>query len=254
MQPLSTKTEIDRSSHEPLHRQLKQIIQNQIDSGEIPVNTKLPSERTLVATYGVSRITVRQALHAIVQEGQVQSQPGKGFYVTEPKPGPEFHLLKSFTSSAIERGRSPGSRLIRGIIAPTDPKIAKSLHLPSDAPVLYLQRIRTLDGDPVIVQEDWLTPASVPNLLDINWSEGNKSLYHELRTRYGIYPQHGSTTLGARLATAIECELLHLDDPSAVLTLSQIAYDDQDRPVNVSKIIQDSVRHPTTLYQVDGSM
>ena len=249
----STKKSIDRSSHEPLHRQLKQIIQNQIDSGKIPVNTKLPSERSLVATDGVSRITVRQALHAIVQEGHVQSQPGKGFYVTDHKPGPEFHLLKSFTTSAIERGRVPGSRLVLGTIAPTDPKIAKSLQLPADAPVLYLQRIRTLDGDPVIVQEDWLAPALAPGLLDLDWSEENKSLYHELRTRYGVYPQHGSTTLGARLATQVECDLLHLEDPSAVLTLSQIAYDADDRPVNVSKIIQDSVRHPTTLYQVDGA-
>ena len=252
MPHLTHKKTIDRSSHEPLHRQLKQIIQNQIDSGEIAVNAKLPSERTLVATYGVSRITVRQALHAIVHEGHVQSHPGKGFYVTEKKLSHEFHLLKSFTSSAIERGRKPGSRLILGTLEPTDPKIAQSLHLADDAPVLYLQRIRTLDGEPVIVQEDWMDPSLAPGLLDMDWSQGNKSLYHELRTRYGITPQHGSTTLGARLATDNERTLLHLEDPSAVLTLSQIAYDQHDRPVNVSKIIQDSARHPTTLYQVDG--
>lgn len=245
---------LDRSSPEPLHRQLKRILQDQIESGEIPVNTKLPSERSLEDIYGVSRITVRQAIHAIVQEGHVQSQPGKGFYVTEHKAGYEFHLLKSFTDTAIEGGRVPGSRLIRQAFEPTDPKIALSLQLPHDAPVLYIKRVRTLDGDPVSIQEDWLPQRISPGLLEQDWTTENISLYHELRTRYGVDPVQGRTILGARIATRDERELLHLAPPAAVLTLNQIAFDGHGKPVNASKIVQDPARYSVTLQQGRGSL
>ena len=63
---------------EPLYMQLKTILASQIDRGELQPHQKLPSERELCRTFGISRMTVRHALNTMAQGGLVYTQPGKG--------------------------------------------------------------------------------------------------------------------------------------------------------------------------------
>jgi GntR family transcriptional regulator len=246
--------QVDRNYPVPLHLQVRQNLLRSIQTGKLPLNAKLSSERELVELFGVSRITVRQALKDLEREGYLISYPGKGFYVADKSKAFELDLLKSFTANAHATNRRPGSRLLEGRIGKAPREITRPLFLADGADVLLLKRLRLLDGLPVVIQEDWLSPASVPDLLALDWSTGNRSLYAELRERYSIKPVRGQTILGARLLAPDEAALLELEMPAAALSIDQIAYDGNNRPVNLSFMVQHPSRHPLTVLHSDGTM
>ncbi|UGX89322.1 GntR family transcriptional regulator [Phyllobacterium meliloti] len=242
-------TLIDRNHPEPLYVQLRIILKSMIDARQLQLNDKLPSERELVQLYGVSRITVRQAIKDLENLGFLQTRAGKGIYVTEPKPTYEIEIVRSFTETAEANNRKPGMQLLTGAIIQADLDITRPLSLPAGSNVVFIERLRFLDDLPVVVQRDWFAEAIAPGILDINWNNGNRSLYAEFNTRYGVVPTRGQSTLSARLASEQEAKLLQLDLPAAVLTLDQIAYDNEYRPVNVSSMAYHPVRYPLSLTQ-----
>lgn len=242
-------TPLDRDGRDPLYVQLRELLQGQIDSGRLLPGSKLPSARELGETYDVSRITVRQAIKDLDNMGYLDTWPGKGIFVANRKPAYEFESLRSFTETAERYGRTPAGRLLTGRILPAPLDLARWLDLGVGTPVIELERLRFLDGDPVVIQTDWLAASRAPGLLKIDWENGNHSLYHELTSRYGVIPIRGQSTIGARLATPREQDLLGIAAPGAVLTLDQIAYDAEERPVNASTMAYHPVRYQMTLTQ-----
>ena len=243
---------IDRNDPRPLHKQLYETLLASILDGRLPPKRKLPSERELVDLYDVSRITVRHALRELIQQGVVHSQPGKGLYVAERGGAFELQVLKSFTSIALASGRSPGHRLIEAAILRAPLEITRPLFLAPDAEVVVLSRLRLIDDIPAVIQTDWIPAARVPGLLDLDWAIANRSLYAELHERYNIHPKRGQTTLSARIATSGEAAMLELPSPGAVLTVDQIAFDEGNRPVNLTALVHHPVRYPLTLMQSES--
>jgi GntR family transcriptional regulator len=241
---------VSRSDPRPLYKQLKDRLLEELRAGDGPA-AKLSSERELVAQYGVSRITVRQAMKELVHEGRVRSHPGKGFYATGRVGDSAFELelLRSFTATAIEHGRRPGSFLLHARIEPASPRVAAALALTAGDPVAALRRLRLLDGVPVAIGEDWIEARKVPGLVDLDWGEGTQSLYEELHARYGLRPQRGETVLSARLADRDESRLLELAAPAAVLVVEQVAWDASGTPINLTLSVQHPTRYPLRLEQ-----
>jgi GntR family transcriptional regulator len=234
---------VSRNDPRPLYKQLKDRLLETLADSRLPASFKLASERELVASYGVSRITVRQAMKELVNDGYIRSHPGKGFYSTGKSDGPAFEieLLRSFTATAIEHGMRPGGRLLHLRTEPAAVEVASKLHLLPGEPVVTLRRLRLLDGSAVAIAEDWMDARKVPGLGKLDWSGQNRSLYEELRFRYALSPQSGETILSSRLAAEDEGRLLDLAPPAAVLEVRQIAYDANGTPINFTL----SVHHPT---------
>ena len=93
-------------------------------------------------------------------------------------------------------------------------------------------------------------PASiVPRILELDWTTPNNSLYAELAGRYGLIPQRGHTILSARLADVEESRPLELSPPAAVLGVEQIAFDAQERPLNLTLSTHHPRRYPLRLDQ-----
>lgn len=245
---------IDRNHPDPLYVQLRIILKSMIDRKELLPNDKLPSERELVEMYGVSRITVRQATKDLENLGVLQTRAGKGIYVSEPKPTYEIEIVRSFTETAKANNRKPGMRLLTGAIIQADLEVTRPLSLPAGSNVVFIERLRFLDDIPVGVQRDWFAEAVAPGILDVDWTDGNRSLYAEFKNRYGVMVTRGQSTLSARLASELEARLLQLELPAAVLTLDQIAYDNEYRPVNVSTMTCHPIRYPLSLTQLRRRM
>ena len=200
---------VSRDDPQPLYKQVKDRLMEALALGDMPPQGKLASERELVARYGVSRITIRQAMKELVNEGHLRSHPGKGFYATgRSKAVFEIELLRSFTATALEHGRRPGSRLLRVAAEPATAAIAAPLGLAAGADVVVLKRLRLLDDHPVAISFDWIALGLVPDFLSLDWGTGNRSLYAELMQRYGLNPLRGQTILTARLAEPEEIRLL----------------------------------------------
>ncbi|OLP58021.1 GntR family transcriptional regulator [Xaviernesmea oryzae] len=246
---MAARGAVDRADPRPLHKQVYEALLAAINNGRLPLRGKLPSERELVDLYAVSRITIRHAIRELMQQGVVHSQPGKGLYVTQRGGSFELQVLKSFTSIALANGRTPGQHLLDARLVPAPPEISRPLFLGPGAEVVLLSRLRLLDAVPVVIQTDWIPAVRVPGLLNLDWQTGNRSLYEELRERYHIVPRRGQTTLSARLATDSEAATLQLSPPAAVLTVDQIAFDDRNRPVNMTALVHHPLRYPLTLLQ-----
>jgi GntR family transcriptional regulator len=242
---------VSRKQARPLYKQVKDNLLQLIANGSVPPLGKLASERELVERYGVSRITVRQAMRELVSEGHLRSHPGKGFYATGRSPAQAFELelLRSFTATAEQHGMRPGSRLLSGEIVPADQRLARALQVAEGTATVALRRLRLLDGQPVAIAEDWMDAARVPNLLGLDWRGGNRSLYDELRHRYGLHPARGETLLSSRLAEGDEASLLELIQPAAVLLVEQVAYARDNVPINLTVSVHHPQRYPLRLEQ-----
>jgi GntR family transcriptional regulator len=201
----------------------------------------------LVEQFGVSRITVRQALSELVQEGYLYTQPAKGFFVAEQPQPYELNVLLSFTSVARERGLTSSSRVLEASIIPASPALAQQLLVPLGAEVASLARLRLIDGVPVRVEHVWLPHDRCPGILKHDMSQA--SLYAILRDEYGLVLTHAHTTIRARLASAQEREWLELADPDAVVTVDQLTYAQDGRPIELSLMVIHPRRYPLSLTQ-----
>src|SRR5258708_26715588 len=109
---------LERSNPLPLYYQLKEVLRQQIRAGHLEPHAAIPSEPELVASYHVSRATVRQALNELVHEGLLYRQHGKGTFVCEPRIQHTLSELPSFSDEVKRRGKRPGGLLIVSDVAP----------------------------------------------------------------------------------------------------------------------------------------
>ncbi len=226
-----------RDSQIPLYRQLRDWIVAEIEQGAWAPGSLLPSERALGVELGVSRITVRQALRELVQEGVLESAPGKGFFVVE-RPSFPLHGLVSLTALAHQRGLSVSSVVLAKRKVPASAGLARGLELEVGGPLLYIARLRSLDGAPVNIQRLWLPERRCPGLLDDDLD--NASIFELLVERYGIEVDSAEITISARAADADERRLLELGEGVPVLTVDQRTRDRNGQPVEFSL----SAHHP----------
>jgi GntR family transcriptional regulator len=243
-------TKISRDSAIPLYQQIKQSLLHDIQSGVLEFNNRLPSERKLTEEYGVSRITVRQALTELVQEGYLYTKPSKGFYVAEKTPPYELNVLLSFSSSARERGLVPSSQILESSITPATSALSRQLLIGLGGEVVSLVRLRYVDDLPVRIEHVWLPHGRCPGVLDYDLRGG--SLYAVLSEKYELTMTRAETSISARIASAQEQELLDLSYPDAVVTVDQLTYAQDNRPIELSLMVIHPRRYPLSLIQEEG--
>ncbi|MFN4294134.1 MAG: GntR family transcriptional regulator [Thermoflexales bacterium] len=140
---------IDRNSPVPLYYQLKQQMLEKIEKGEWKPGDSVPTEQELQQSYNLSRTTVRQALAEMVMEGRLTRQRGRGTYVAQPKFQHDPLRHRGIGQYLLEQGLTPGWKVLdaRHIAAPAE--IAARLHLPRNARVYCLQRLRLASEEPI---------------------------------------------------------------------------------------------------------
>ena len=104
---------INRRDKLPLYQQLYEILRNKIKTKEWQVSQLIPSEPELMATYEVSRVTVRQVLDMLVNDGLIYRQRGKGSFVASPTLEQSMARIVSFTEDMQQRGLQPGTKVLR---------------------------------------------------------------------------------------------------------------------------------------------
>lgn len=208
-----------KESHIPLHMQMADVIREQIRRGELLPNERLPSERELCEHYNISRITVRQALSTLNQEGLILSTAGKGNFVAQTGFTEELQPLSSFTQDLARRGMSASSITLAQSIIPADDGLSTKLTIPRGAEVVRLHRLRLADGLPIAIQLTYLPHHLCPNLLKFDFSA--RSLYDVLRHEFGLVLTRSDTEIMAALVQPDEASLLKLSRPAAVLVSEQ---------------------------------
>ncbi|HXU81152.1 MAG TPA: GntR family transcriptional regulator [Polyangia bacterium] len=239
-----------RGSPKPLYRQLKDRLLRELEVGARQPHSQLPSEREWVKKLGVSRITVRQALMELVQQGYLYTVPGKGFFVGEKKKAHELNAFLSFTAATEARGEVPSSKVLEAKILRATVAIAHDLEIAPGAEVVRLKRLRLTSDVPIMIQESLLPHARCPGLLDRDLS--TLSLFATLQDDYHLTLVRAETTIGARLGDKTERKALGLEEPGVVLVVDQLSFASDGLPVERTTSVTHPTRHPLFLRQEDG--
>ena len=142
-----------------LYARIREELRTLIVSGAWQPNDPLPSERDLMAQYGVSRITVRQALGDLQKESLIFKLAGKGAYVAQTRPFQELGRLQGFAEAMEARGHETYNRVLAIEHGPASELVASRLGLAPGAPVTELKRVRYLDRQPVSLDITWVPRA-----------------------------------------------------------------------------------------------
>jgi GntR family transcriptional regulator len=142
----------------PLFAQVRDALRADILGGALGPGDRLPSESALIERFGVSRITVRQALAELQSSGLVQTVNGKGSYVTKPGRGVAQGPLVGVLEAMRKRGHRARGRLLSHRVVKAGRAVARELELPVGAPVGAVTVLRYRDDIPFVVGTTWCAP------------------------------------------------------------------------------------------------
>ncbi len=223
----------NRNKPVPLYYQLKEMIKQQIESKELKPRDCLPSEREYGEKFQISRMTVRQAITELVNEGLLYRQQGKGTFVAEPKIEQGLMKLTSFTEDMLRRGLEPSARLLSIQKCTADDRVASILKLgemtPKQRQIIVIERLRLADGEPMAIETCHLSYASFPEILGEDLE--NKSLYKILETRYNICLERATQVIEPAVAKTEDAKLLNIQIGDSILVLGRTTFDQYDTPV-----------------------
>ena len=189
----------------PLHETLATELRRRIASGALAVGAPLPSEAQLCAEFGVSRGTVRQAVGALRAEGAVGGGRGRPPVVRPRALAQSFDSLGSFSAWALTMGRTPGQRTLEVARRPARREAADRLELEEGDPVVEVLRVRSLDGEPVMIERTAFVERVGRLLWEVDPDAG--SLFAYLRGR-GVDLSVARHDVYAVAADARDAELL----------------------------------------------
>jgi GntR family transcriptional regulator len=187
-----------------------------------------PSERELVQRFGVARMTVRQAMDALVAEGLLERSPGRGTFVARPRR--KVGRLTSFTEDMRQRGLRPDSQSLLLRLEQAGPGVARALGITVGDAVIHWRRLRLGDGEPIALEDVYLNEVLLPGFLHKPTPD---SLFAALALR-GLRPTWAEDAVSADRATAEEAQQLMIAPASPILRVARRALA-EERPVEVSR-------------------
>jgi GntR family transcriptional regulator len=226
---------IYRHSPIPRYHQLKEILRERVRTGEWKPGDLIPSERELGETYGISRMTARQAITELVNEGVFYREQGKGTFVTRNKITQQLMTLTGFTEDISARGQHPSTKVLVARMDVADAETIERLRIQPNDPVFCVQRLRLADGEPLAIEFSRLSFRGCERLMEEDLE--HNSLYRILETKFGLPLMEAEQELEAGLAGGEDAELLKLAPGSPVLYTRRITYTDRNQPIEYAKSV-----------------
>lgn len=162
----------------PKHAQLTDLLA-ELAVTELGPDAAIPSERDLMATYAVSRATVRKAIDTLVADGLLHRSHGKGTFVARPRLESRLHLA-SFSQDMRRRGLTPSTRALDVQRERPPADVAEALRLGARGEAWRIDRVRLADGQPIALEQGWYPQAA---LGDLDQEDLSGSLYEVLAAR-----------------------------------------------------------------------
>ncbi|HEY4066107.1 MAG TPA: histidine utilization repressor [Burkholderiaceae bacterium] len=222
---------------------VKAALRTRIAQGGWQPGVRLPSERELVLEFGCARMTVHRALRELEEEGLIERRRGSGSYVAELHPISNLLEVRDIHDEIRERGHAHATRVIATTREKADAEIAGAMRLAPGSWVFRVQLVHLESGIPIQLEDRYVNPALVPDLLTRDFAEVTPSF---------VLFEHAPLTeaeqvVEAVLATAEQARLLEVEERSALLIVSRRT---------VSRGVVASIArlyHPGNRYRLHGS-
>ena len=229
---------VDRNSPVPLYFQVAQHLEQLIESGELPMGTRLENEIDLADQLGLSRQTMRRAIEYLVGRGLLLRKRGIGTHVVQAKVTREVELTSLYDDLA-KTGRDPSTTVVSFRTEPAPGALAAELGLAAGTPVYVFERLRFAGAEPLALMRNHV-PEHLMRLSAADLEA--QGLYNLFRTN-GISMRIARQSIGARAATAAEARALGERKGAPLLTMERSAYDEQGRAVEHGRHVYRASRY-----------
>ncbi|MEO7560549.1 MAG: GntR family transcriptional regulator [Nitrosospira sp.] len=214
----------------PLYTQIKDILRERILEGTYKAHQKLPSESEMSTLFDVSRITVRQALSDLQNEGLIFRIPGKGTFVAKPKAFQQLTQLEGFAEAMLRMGYEIYNKVISHKSVPASAIVAKKLKLETGTPVSEIRRVRYLNREPLSMEVTYLMEDIGERLRSFDLP--TRDIFLVLENDFGIALGYADLQIDAMLADDDLAHQLKIEEGSAVLRMERLTHTAAGKPLD----------------------
>jgi DNA-binding GntR family transcriptional regulator len=250
-QILEQTASIDRDSYEPAYAQLVNILRQSMAAGFLRPGDQLPSEAQLCKRYGVSPMTVRRAINALVDQGVVIAEQGRGTFVKPITMGEATFGLKKLQDLLSDTEHTTVNVLEVRIVR-ADERVARKLEIPLGQRTVYIRRILRTDGLPALYHREYLVYDPTRPIVE---AELEVTALQRLFSGTGeTILKCGDISLEATLLDKEEARLLQVEQPKAAFCFEHLFYDFDDHPISWGWFIgrNDLLRFTTQVGLLEG--
>lgn len=214
----------------PLYAQIKDILRARILDGSYQPHQQMPSESEMMAGFNVSRITVRQALNDLQNEGLIFRIHGKGTFVSKPKAFQDLGRLQGFGEAMREMGYETFARVVSLRTVTPTAQVQERLQLPKRARVTELQRLRFLNREPISLDVTYVPTAIGARLAKEDLA--TRDVFVILENDYGLSLGHADLQIGSTLADENLATQLRVEEGSPVLVIERTTHTSDGAPID----------------------
>ena len=225
----------------PQWRRIERTLRERIH--DLAPGDPLPSDTALCDEFGVSRMTARNAMQRLADEGLVVRVPGRGTFVGEATAHRRADRLMTFSHEMSRLGRVATSRVLALEIRPSTPDEAAALGIVASEPVVVVRRVRLADGEPIAVETARLLRRTAGVVLKADLEHGS---LHEVLARGGHHLRRGAATITAAAASHEDARLLGVRRGDPLLVERRVISDSHGRRLEATES-----RYPADRYALD---
>lgn len=230
---------INRRSDRPIYKQICDGFRQLIESRSLKAGDLIPSERELCEQLHISRMTVRAAIDQLVRDGLLIRKHGSGTVVSADKITKNALGFMSFTEDMRARHMDASSKVLTLCEKSADELVASQLGLALNARVIYFERVRLANNEPMALEKGYIPYERFSGVLESDLSR--QSLYELLESKFNSYPEVAEEVIEAVLLSAKEARLLGVSSRSPALLAQRITRDSSNQIVETVQ----------TLYRAD---
>jgi len=213
----------------PLFAQVRDAVRSDILSGALRPGDRLPSESALIERFGVSRITVRQAIGELQTSGLVQTVNGKGSFVTRPGRGEAHGPLVGVLEAMRRRGITARGKLLSHRTIKATEVVARELDLATGSVVGAITVLRYRDEVPFVVGTTWCPVDTAERLANADLTESDVATAIEVEL--GLRHARTRVSVSALVADAKLAKQLAYEEGAAILRIRTTSIDYDGRPI-----------------------
>jgi GntR family transcriptional regulator len=206
----------------PLYTQIRESIRRSVLDGSYPPHSQMPSEAQMMERFGVSRITVRQALSDLQREGLIFKVAGKGSFVAKPKAFQSLSRLQGFGEAMTPAGYETYSKVLSARRVPANETVARNLQIKVGSAVFEIQRLRFLNREPISVDISWFPLALGKRLAREDLP--TRDIFVILENDYGHVLTHADVSIEAISASEPLARQLRTAEGSPLLRIERLTH------------------------------
>ena len=215
---------IDKKSNIPYYIQIAESLLDKINKSDYKIGSKIPTENELSNLYGVSRVTVREAIKELVQKNRLEVLKGKGMYVKPTTLTPLYGIesIASFSHILSGRGYKITTRILDLRKVYSNNEISKILSIPHHSPIIYFKRVRLLENEPAILTNAFFKYDFCADMINIDLSKNG--LFYSIENILKIKIEYLKRIIEPDISNTEQSSILNIEKKSPVLYMQSFIY------------------------------